>query len=74
MFAKALTPTGSTFHEAMYTTAMGMIEEEGGPLFSSAGERPVPNAKSDHGPRKFYDTEGLFPIPPEKQSPPPERD
>jgi len=74
VFAKALTPTGSTFHEAMYTTAIGMIEEEqGGPLFSSAGERPLHNAKSDHGPRKFYDTEGMIPIPPAKQSPPPER-
>jgi hypothetical protein len=73
VFAKALTPTGSTFHESMYTPAVGLIaEDENGPFFSSAGERPVPNAKSDHGPRKFYDTEGLFPIPPSKQIPPSE--
>lgn len=67
VFAKALQPTGSTFHEAMYTPAVGLIEEEDGPYFSSAGERPLPNAKSDHGPRQFYDTEGLIPIPPSKQ-------
>jgi hypothetical protein len=70
VFAKALKPTGSTFHEAMYTTVTGLIEEENGPLVSSVGERPIPNARSDHGPRKFYDNEGLFPIPPSKQSPP----
>lgn len=69
VFAKALKPTGSTFHESMYTPAIGMIAEEEGPYFSSAGERPVPGAKSDHGPRKFYDQEGLIPIPPSKQAP-----
>jgi len=70
VFAKALAPSGSTFHEAMYTPAVGLIEEEDGPFFSSAGERPLPNARSDHGPRKFYDQEGLFPIPPSKQGSP----
>jgi len=72
VFAKALKPTNSKFHEAMYTPDMGLaeIEEGNGPYFSSAGELPLPNAKSDHGPRKFYDTEGRIPIPPEKQNPP----
>jgi hypothetical protein len=72
VFAKAIAPTGSKFHEAMYTPAMGLfeIEEGNGPYFSSAGEKPLPDAKSDHGPRQFYDTEGRIPIPPHKQVPP----
>ena len=72
VFAKAVKPTGSKFHETMNTPAMGLVEiEEGnGPYLSSAGEQPLPNAKSDHGPRQFYDSEGRIPIPPEKQSQP----
>jgi len=72
VFAKALKPKNSKFNEAMYTPAMGLaeIEEGNGPYFSSVGEQPLPNAKSDHGPRQFYDTEGRIPIPPEKQTPP----
>ena len=72
VFAKAVKPVNSRFNEAMFTPAMGLaeIEEGNGPYFSSAGEQPLPNAKSDHGPRQFYDTEGRIPIPPEKQNPP----
>lgn len=72
VFAKATKLIGSKFNEAMYTPAMGLaeIEEGNGPYFSSAGEEPLPNAKSDHGPRQFYDTEGRIPIPREKQTPP----
>jgi hypothetical protein len=71
VFATAVKPAGSTFNEAMHTTVTGLVEEENGPVFSSEGEEPLPNAKSDHGPRQFYDNEGLIPIPPSKQSPPP---
>ena len=72
VFAKAKVPTGSTFHEAMYTPEMGLvqIEEGNGPYLSPAGEKPLPGAKSDHGPRQFYDSEGRIPIPPQKQVPP----
>ena len=66
VFAKALQPNGTVFNEAMYTTATGLDIFAGGPTFSSAGDQPVPNAKSDHGPRKFYDLEGRVPIPPRK--------
>jgi hypothetical protein len=71
VFAKATKPVGSKFNEAMYTPAMGLmeIEEGNGPYLSSAGEQPLPDAKSDHGPRQFYDSEGKFPIPPEKRTP-----
>jgi len=63
VFAKALAPTGSKFHEAMYTPAMGLfeIEEGNGPYLSSAGEQPVPNAKSDHPPVPYWDSEGRLP-------------
>jgi hypothetical protein len=66
VFAKALQNNGSVFNEAMYTPATG-LSEESGPLVSSVGEQPVPNAKSDHGPREFYDLDGMVPIPPSKQ-------
>ncbi len=52
VFAVAKAKNGSTFNEAMYTTATGLVVDETGPQFSSAGEEPVPNAKSDHGKRK----------------------
>jgi hypothetical protein len=63
VFAKALAPAGSKFREAMYTPEAGLyeIEEGNGPYLSSAGEQPVPNAKSDHPPVPFWDTEGRRP-------------
>jgi len=66
VFAKALQNSGSVFNEAMYTPATG-LSEESGPLVSSVGERPIPNAKSDHAPSEFYDLDGMVPIPPPKQ-------
>ncbi len=45
------------------------LRKETARTYSSAGEQPLPDAKSDHGPRQFYDTEGRIPIPPEKQNP-----
>jgi hypothetical protein len=61
VFAKALKPTGSKFHEAMYTPDLGLyeIEEGNGPYLSSAGDKPVPNAHSNHGPIPYWDSEGL---------------
>lgn len=69
VFALAQAPTGGLFHQAIYTTAAGL--EAGAPeleQLSSAGEQPVPNAHSDHGPREFYDQEHRIPI--KRQSPP----
>jgi hypothetical protein len=66
VFAKGQLKNGSVFDEAMYTPVTGLTAESG-PLFSSLGEQPVPNAKSDHGPRQFYDLDGMVPIPPPKQ-------
>ncbi|PYX28568.1 MAG: exo-alpha-sialidase [Acidobacteria bacterium] len=58
IFALAHAPTGSLFHEAIYTTATGLGAE--GPeleQLSSSEGRPEPNAKSDHVLRPFVDNE-----------------
>ncbi len=68
VFAGALPPSGGKFREAMYTPQIGMLEEGTGPLLSSAGDKAVPDAKSDHGPRKYWDDEGR--VPRSKQKPP----
>jgi BNR repeat-like domain len=76
ILAKAVVPAGGKFNEAMFTPTGGLLalEDEAGPPLSSAGEQPVPNAKSDHGPRQFYDSEGRLPIPPSRQNPHPDED
>src|SRR5467141_2340831 len=72
VFAAAQAKSGSLFHEAIYTTTSGQaastpeLEE-----MSAAGDVPVPNAHSDHGPMKYLDQEHLIPIPGKR---PPERD
>jgi len=70
VFAAAQTKSGSLFHEAIYTTATGqdasVPEEE---YLSAAGDLPVPNAHSDHGPRVFVDVEHKNP-----ENNPPDRD
>lgn len=61
VFAVAEAKSGTTYNEAMYTTASGLGADETGPRFSSAGEEPVPGAKSDHGPRKEEEERGPHP-------------
>jgi hypothetical protein len=58
IFALAQAPTGSVFHQAIYTTAAG-LEAVAAELeqLSSAGDLPVPNAKSDHVVKPFVDNE-----------------
>jgi len=73
MLAKAIAPSGGKFHESMFTPSGGLLEEAG-PLLTSVGEQPVPDAHSDHGPPKFYDSEGRVPIPASEQNPPREQD
>jgi hypothetical protein len=46
------------FNEAIYTITSGLSVDEGAPTYSSAGDEPVPNAKSDHGPRKEQSERG----------------
>jgi hypothetical protein len=69
IFALALAPTGSLFHEAIYTTATGLgPEAPETEQLSSAGDVPVPDAKSDHVIKVFVDNE----VP--GQGAPPERE
>jgi hypothetical protein len=53
VFAVAAANSGSVFNEAMYTTALPMLPSASLLRFSSEGEMPVPNAKSDHAPRDY---------------------
>jgi hypothetical protein len=64
VFVVAQAPSGGVFDQAIYTTTTALKTLAGSARLSSKGEKPVPNAKSDHGPRKFYDEDGEFPIPP----------
>jgi Putative Ig domain len=61
VFAVAAPNSGAVFDEAMYTTAQPMLPSASLLRFSSQGEMPVPNAKSDHEPRRAY--------PPQKRPP-----
>jgi hypothetical protein len=51
VFAVALAKSGSTFNEAIYTTAMGLSGLEDGVMYSSEGESPAPGTVSDRPPR-----------------------
>jgi len=70
VFVVAGAPSGGVLNQAVYTTKNPLLVADSEPRFSSKGEKPVPNAKSDHGPRQFYDDDWKRPIPPEKQLPP----
>ena len=70
IFALAQAPTGMVFHQAIYTTAAGLgPEARETELLSSAGDLPVPNAKSDHVMKVFVDNEI-----PGRSGPPPENE
>jgi len=72
VFAAAQAKSGSLFHEAIYTTTSGQTESTPElEQMSAAGDVPVPNAHSDHGPMEYLDQEHLIPIPGKR---PPERD
>jgi len=49
VFAAAFSPSGSTLNEAMDTNAVGLAVDDSAfePQFSSANDKPVPNAHSD---------------------------
>jgi hypothetical protein len=62
VFALAQAKTGAVFHEAIYTTASGQAAAPEMELMSAAGDVPVPNAHSDHGPMEYLDQDHLIPI------------
>ena len=63
VFAVAFAPNGSTLNEAMYTTKQPLLAAGGAARFSSAADKPVPGAKSDHKMTYYYDDEQKHPIP-----------
>ena len=63
VFAVAQALVGTTYAESMYTTKAPLPLNYDAPRFSSANDKPVPNAKSDHEMKFFYDDEGHRPIP-----------
>ena len=67
VFAVAKAPSGTLLQESMYTTTSPLLNPAGVARFNSKAERPLANAKPDHGPRKFYDEDGQYPIPPRKR-------
>ncbi|HTZ98365.1 MAG TPA: sialidase family protein [Terriglobales bacterium] len=68
VFAGALPPSGGKFREAMYTPTIGMLQEGSGPQLSSANDKPIPGAHSDHGPSQYWDQEHKLPksVPPQQ--------
>jgi hypothetical protein len=72
VFVSASAKSGSTFHEAVYTTATGQDESTPETEPNTAiGDVPVPNAQSDHGPMEYLDLDHEIPRSGQR---PPERD
>jgi hypothetical protein len=72
VFVSASAKSGSTFHEAVYTTATGQDESTPETEPNTAiGDVPVPNAHSDHGPMEYLDLDHEIPRSGQR---PPERD
>jgi len=63
VFAVARAKVGTAYLESMFTTKTPLPIFSDAERFNSADETPVPNAKSDHKMRFFYDDEGHREIP-----------
>jgi hypothetical protein len=63
VFAVAQAPSGSTLHESMFTSKTPLPAAGSAPRFSSAADKPVAGAKSDHEMHFYYDDEGTREIP-----------
>jgi hypothetical protein len=63
IFAVARALSGTTYSESMFTTKTGLPVAPDAPRFSSAEDKPVPDAKSDHPMHFYYDDEGTREIP-----------
>ena len=64
VFALAQPNSGTIFDQPMYTLATGFSVRDKLSTRSAMSEQAIPNARSDHGPRKFYDQENRVPIEP----------
>ena len=65
VFAVAHSNSGSKFDEAIYTTTSALGEKNAA-MSRSLREQPVPDARSDHPVRAFYDLEHRYPAEPPK--------
>lgn len=63
VFAVAHALVGTTYSESMYTTKTALPVDYTAPTFSSADEKAVPEAQSDHEMKFFFDDEGHREIP-----------
>jgi hypothetical protein len=68
VFAVAKALSNGKYNEAMYTTTTPLLASENEPRYSSAADKPIPGAKGNKGPRKFYDLDNEYPIPPKKSA------
>jgi len=63
-------PAGDLFQQAAYTEGYGFIFNVGSePTFSSANDKPIPDAKSDHPPRRPEDRDNELPTQPSNTFP-----
>ena len=70
IFAVALAPTGSLFHEAIYTVGYGFSADEMTEQWmTSKDDKPIPGAKSDHPARRPEDRDNELPTQPGKIPP-----
>ena len=63
VFPVAQPLVGTTYNESMYTTKAALPVSYDAPRFSSVNDHPVPDAKSDHAMKFYYDDEGHREIP-----------
>ncbi len=63
VFPVARALVGTTYSESMFTTKAPLPLDLSAPTFSSINDKAVPNAKSDHEMKFFYDDEGHREIP-----------
>ena len=63
VFAVARALVGTTYSESMFTTKAPLPVDLSAQTFSSANDKPVPNAQSDHEMHFYYDDEGHREIP-----------
>jgi len=67
IFAAAQANTGTLFDEPMFSTTMGFKAAQHAAVLTSAAERPIHGAQSDHPPAAFYDQEHRYKIVPEQR-------
>ena len=75
IYAVAFQPSGSLFHQALYTAGYGFTQDEmTEPRLSSKNDNPIPGAKSDHPKRTYFDLDNQHPIHPSEDTPPQQKD